>query len=85
MDKEFRTFVKKTEKELWRLFKTIDQDKNNRLSKTELYDAFSRAGIAVPHSKLDDFFSQVDANHDGVISFEEWRYRQCFVPAEGRD
>lgn len=66
--------MRRAEKELWRLFKTIDEDKNNGLSKIELYHAFSRAGITAPHSKLDDFFSQVDANNDGVISFDEWRY-----------
>jgi solute carrier family 25 phosphate transporter 23/24/25/41 len=28
----------------------------------------------VPNSKLDTFFSEVDKNNDGTISFEEWRY-----------
>lgn len=60
--------------ELLRLFKTIDIDHNGKLSREELQLAFSRAGLAVPSSKLDVFFSEVDANRDGSISFEEWRY-----------
>ncbi|KAK3204111.1 hypothetical protein GRF29_106g1711225 [Pseudopithomyces chartarum] len=71
---EFRTFVQETEMELLRLFKTIDIDHNGKLSREELQLAFSRAGLAVPSSKLDVFFSEVDANRDGSISFEEWRY-----------
>jgi len=52
----------------------MDGDHNNKLSKIDLKDAFQRAGITVSKSKLDDFFSRMDANHDGVISFKEWRY-----------
>lgn len=32
------------------------------------------AGIKLPGTKLDQFFSEVDTNHDGVITFDEWRY-----------
>jgi len=71
---EFRTFVQQTEKELLALFKSIDHNRDGKISKEELQVAFSRAGLAVPNSKLDHFFSQVDANRDGTISFEEWRY-----------
>ena len=65
--------MKHAESELWLLFKTIDQDHNNKLSKSELRDAFRRAGIELHQSKLDAFFARVDANKDGVISFQEWR------------
>lgn len=44
------------------------------MEKAELKDALLRAGLAVPNSKLDNFFDEVDSNHDGAISFEEWRY-----------
>ena len=71
---EFRTFVQETERELLTLFKSIDIDRNGKLSKDELQAAFRRAGLAVPNSKLDVFFSEIDANNDGAISFEEWRY-----------
>ncbi|KAL8738372.1 MAG: hypothetical protein Q9181_000843 [Wetmoreana brouardii] len=71
---EFRAFVEQTEKELLKLFKSIDRDHNGQLDKDELKLAFTRAGLVVPNSKLDQFFSEVDTNSDGVISFEEWRY-----------
>lgn len=35
--------------------------------------AFVGAGLVISNSKLDHFFSEVDTNHDGVISFDEWR------------
>ncbi|KAL8732494.1 MAG: hypothetical protein Q9166_002708 [cf. Caloplaca sp. 2 TL-2023] len=78
---EFRTFVEQTEKELLKLFKSIDRDHNGQLEKSELKSAFARAGLAVPNSKLDQFFSEVDTNRDGVISFEEWRDFLLFIPA----
>lgn len=70
---EFRTFVQQTERELLELFKSIDYNNDGKLSKDELQAAFSRAGLAVPNSKLDNFFLEVDSNRDGVISFDEWR------------
>ena len=66
--------MEQTEKELWQLFKSIDRDHNGQLDKGELKSAFDRAGIHLPASKLDQFFSEVDTNDDGVISFDEWRY-----------
>lgn len=73
MPPEFRKFVEETEKELWQLFKSIDRDHNRQLDKGELRSAFENAGIRLPPSKLDQFFSEVDTNRDGVITFDEWR------------
>lgn len=56
------------------MFKSIDGDDNNKLSRAELHHAFTKAGIFVPSGRLDDFFSKVDKNNDGVITFDEWRY-----------
>jgi hypothetical protein len=36
--------------------------------------AFKSAGLAVPGSRLDNFFNDIDMNNDGYISFDEWRY-----------
>ena len=44
------------------------------LSKLELQQAFASAGVTMSQPKLDEFFKNVDVNHDGLISFEEWRY-----------
>lgn len=70
---EFRVFVEQTEKQLFLLFQSIDRDHNGKLDKAELRAAFKSAGLSVPSQKLDQFFTEVDTNHDGVISFDEWR------------
>jgi solute carrier family 25 phosphate transporter 23/24/25/41 len=78
---EFRVFVDHAERELWNLFQSIDKDHSGGLDKSELRAAFSRAGITISNSKLDQFFDEVDSNHDGEISFEEWRCDQSFPPS----
>ncbi len=70
---EFRTFVEHAERELLILFHSIDRDNNGKLDKAELRAAFKKAGLTIPPWKLDQFFEEVDTNHDGVISFDEWR------------
>jgi solute carrier family 25 (mitochondrial phosphate transporter), member 23/24/25/41 len=70
---EFKVFVEHAEKELRQLFESIDRDHNGELDKSELKSAFRRAGLAISSAKLDQFFDEVDVNHDGVISFDEWR------------
>lgn len=62
-----------TEKELRQLFQSIDYNHDGKISKDELRSALRTAGLAVPNSSLDNFFTEVDTNRDGVISFEEWR------------
>ncbi|KAI9852335.1 MAG: hypothetical protein M1838_001040 [Thelocarpon superellum] len=79
---EFRVFVGETEKELRNLFNSIDRDHNGKLDKAELQMAFRRSGLAVPSSKLDRFFAEVDTNQDGVISFDEWRNFLLFMPVD---
>ncbi|EEP75521.1 conserved hypothetical protein [Uncinocarpus reesii 1704] len=78
---EFRIFVEHAERELWQLFESIDRDHDGHVDKEELKSAFARAGLTVRKSKLDQFFSEMDTNNDGVISFEEWRDFLLFLPA----
>ncbi|EXJ78756.1 hypothetical protein A1O1_09158 [Capronia coronata CBS 617.96] len=78
---EFRTFVEHAERELWQLFQSIDKDNSGGLDKNELRSAFSRAGITISNAKLDQFFDEVDVNHDGQITFDEWRNFLLFLPA----
>ncbi|EQL36135.1 calcium dependent mitochondrial carrier protein [Blastomyces dermatitidis ER-3] len=78
---EFRVFVERAENELWRLFKSIDHDQNGHLDKEELRTAFANAGLTIPKKKLDEFFTDVDTNRDGVITFDEWRDFLLFLPA----
>lgn len=64
MSVEFRTFVEHTENELFALFESIDRDRNGKLDKGELKEAFRKAGLVVPNSKLNQFFAEVDENRD---------------------
>ncbi|GAM85123.1 hypothetical protein ANO11243_031270 [Dothideomycetidae sp. 11243] len=64
----------------FRISKNIDRDHNGNVDKDELKSAFVRAGVAVPDSRLEMFFNDVDSNNDGVISFEEWRNFLLFMP-----
>lgn len=78
---EFRVFVDHAERELWQLFESIDRDHNGEIDKAELQAAFSRAGLSISKSKIDQFFYEVDTNHDNVITFEEWRNFLLFIPS----
>ncbi|KAK2016507.1 calcium-binding mitochondrial carrier SAL1 [Colletotrichum eremochloae] len=79
---EFRYFVEQTERQLMILFQSIDKDNDGRLDKTELQEAFRRAGLVVPMRKLGAFFGDMDMNNDGYISFEEWRDFLLFMPTQ---
>jgi solute carrier family 25 (mitochondrial phosphate transporter), member 23/24/25/41 len=70
---EFRTFVNHADKELWKLFESIDRNHNGEIDKDELKTAFTRAGVTISTAKLEAFFAEVDTNRDGVISYDEWR------------
>ncbi|KAI3394566.1 hypothetical protein diail_2557 [Diaporthe ilicicola] len=77
---EFRVFVEAAERQLLRLFKSIDHNHDGKLGRDELSAAFQKAGLAVPKRRLAGFFEEVDMNHDGFISFDEWRDFLLFMP-----
>lgn len=56
------------------MFQSIDRNHNGEIDKTELRNAFAQSGVTVSNAKLDEFFSEVDKNNDGVISYTEWRF-----------
>ena len=74
MPPEFRVFVEAAERQLLLLFRSIDKNGDGKVGKEELRMAFKSAGLAVPGSRLDGFFNDIDMNNDGYISFDEWRY-----------
>src|SRR5579859_6006658 len=71
-----------TERELRRLFDRIDTSKNGKLEFEEVSHALQSSGIAIHPSILHAFFNSVDANHDGVIEFDEWRDFLLLVPMD---
>ncbi|KAH8883811.1 mitochondrial carrier [Thozetella sp. PMI_491] len=77
---EFRVFVEAAEKQLFYLFQSIDRDHDGKLDPNELQAAFKSAGLTVPRRRLAGFFDEIDMNHDGYISFDEWRDFLLFLP-----
>ncbi|KAJ3474733.1 hypothetical protein NLG97_g9716 [Lecanicillium saksenae] len=82
---EFKSFVQRADRELSSLFRAIDKDGNGKLDRAELQVAFKTAGLTVSSKKLDCFFDDMDINHDGYISYPEWRYFMLFMPAHEAD
>jgi hypothetical protein len=79
---EFRVFVEAAERQLLLLFRSIDKNGDGKVGKEELRMAFKSAGLAVPGSRLDGFFNDIDMNNDGYISFDEWRYVYFHVQSQ---
>ncbi|KAL6889894.1 mitochondrial carrier domain-containing protein [Trichoderma longibrachiatum] len=77
---EFRVFVRKAEGQLFDLFQSIDRDGNGKLDKAELQTAFKAAGLTVSNRRLHNFFSDMDQNNDGYVTFDEWRDFLLFMP-----
>ncbi|KAI1269688.1 mitochondrial carrier [Xylariaceae sp. FL1019] len=77
---EFRVFVEAAERQLFHLFESIDRDHDGKLDKEELQVAFQKAGLAVPHRRVEEFFKNIDHNSDGFITYEEWRNFLLFMP-----
>lgn len=65
-----------------RLFDRIDTSRNGKLEFEEVSVALEQSGIAIHPSILHAFFDSVDANHDGVIEFNEWRDFLLLVPLD---
>ncbi|RDA82363.1 hypothetical protein CP532_4559 [Ophiocordyceps camponoti-leonardi (nom. inval.)] len=82
---EFSIFVQQAEKKLLSLFRSIDKDGNGKLDMAELQSAFRAAGLTVSNNRLAEFFNDMDRNHDGFISFDEWRNFLLFMPARQDD
>ena len=53
------------------LFKSIDKDKNNRISQLELKKLLNQLGKYPEHEELAAFFDKLDKNKSGEIDFQE--------------
>jgi hypothetical protein len=53
------------------VFDKMDDDKNGYLDHNEAANALKELGHDTTEQSLKEFFAQVDANHDGKITFEE--------------
>ncbi|CAI5469869.1 unnamed protein product [Closterium sp. Yama58-4] len=70
---EFHRYMDSKEVQLYRLFQRIDTDFDGAISLHELAAALHHAGIHLVEGELQAFMEKMDRNHDGVLSFNEWR------------
>jgi len=59
-------------KELRKIFKDFDQDKNNRIDRDELGKMLRHLGKRPLTKKVDALFATLDADGDGSIDFDEF-------------
>jgi len=62
-----------TEKEVQRAFDVFDRDHNGFIEECELALVMKEMGENLSPSEVKQMLSQVDLNHDGKISFEEFK------------
>ena len=66
---EFKVFVASGERELRKIFESVDADNSGHIDKEELKAALVEAGIVVDRKLLDKFFETVDRDNDGGMGF----------------
>ncbi|GAQ89807.1 calcium-binding mitochondrial carrier protein [Klebsormidium nitens] len=70
---EFEAYMNQKELELLELFREVDVERDGKLFLWEIKAALQKAGVTISPGEVNNFMRQVDANHDGSISFAEWR------------
>ncbi|KXS21060.1 mitochondrial carrier [Gonapodya prolifera JEL478] len=70
---EFYEFVEGKEKELWKLFREMDQDSDGFVKRVDLMRAFSDAGVCIDEKGLDAFIGRADKDGNGLLDFPELR------------
>ncbi|KAG4401810.1 hypothetical protein GLYMA_02G067100v4 [Glycine max] len=79
---EFKRYMDDKELELYRIFQAIDVEHSGCISPEELSHALVRAGIQIDDEELARFVERVDKDHNGVITFGEWRDFLLLYPHE---
>ncbi|RDX80834.1 Calcium-binding mitochondrial carrier protein SCaMC-1, partial [Mucuna pruriens] len=79
---EFRSYMDGKELELYRIFEAIDVEHSGSILPEELFHALVRAGIQIDDEELARFVERVDKDHNGVITFGEWRDFLLLYPHE---
>ena len=60
------------EQHLVKLFRTADANNDGTLSKLELQTVMRKAGIGFTRREINSLMHEIDENHDGVVSYEEF-------------
>ncbi|KAI7907974.1 mitochondrial carrier domain-containing protein [Cokeromyces recurvatus] len=78
----FRAHILSKEEELWKVFSSINQKGDHRLTHEELQIALKESGIHVTNSDIDALIQFIDTSGNGYIDFESWRNFLLLLPHE---
>ena len=67
------------ENNLRKLFRYIDKDGNNLISKKELKKCLNEVNIIIPEDEFDELFESLDENHSGYIEYQEFIRNACNI------
>ncbi|KAI9483293.1 MAG: mitochondrial carrier domain-containing protein [Benjaminiella poitrasii] len=78
----FKAHMLSKEEELWRVFSSINQKGDHRLTHEELQIALKESGIHATNSDIDALVQFIDTSGNGYIDFESWRNFLLLLPHE---
>ncbi|KAG0164140.1 hypothetical protein DFQ28_009466 [Apophysomyces sp. BC1034] len=77
---EFKAYVNDKERELWELFRTIDQHGDGRLRPSDVETALRSAGISISSEEFAGFMGLMDLDGNGSIDFYEFKNFLLLLP-----
>ena len=80
-EQEFRNYVRKKERAMYASFSKLDTDASGAITGEELVVCLERAGVQVPPGDAGRMVALLDANRDGVVTFDEFKKYLCLLPS----
>ena len=78
---EFISYVQSKEKEMLKVFQSMDVDKSGSITSKEILKVMGRMGISASDADGERMVELLDANKDGVITFNEFKKYTSLLPA----
>ncbi|XP_023234013.1 calcium-binding mitochondrial carrier protein SCaMC-3-like [Centruroides sculpturatus] len=78
---EFVHYVIEHEKRLMVVFKSLDENKDGKIDKNEIMNAFERLGILIEEQEALKLLKRMDKDGNLTITFDEWRDYLLFHPS----
>ena len=64
---------------LRKLFRYIDEDENNKISKEEIKNCLDEINIEIPDDKFDEIFNSIDEDNTGSLEYQEFIRNACKI------
>lgn len=78
---EFVHYVIEHEKRLMVVFKSLDENKDGKIDKNEIMNAFKRLGVMIDDQEALKLLKRMDKDGNLTITFDEWRDYLLFNPS----